>query len=61
MYCKHCGTEIDSDSTYCSNCGKPVLYNSLPKKEYSVDNSHVSTDEIVRVQIIKENKDSDEN
>jgi hypothetical protein len=22
MYCKHCGSEIDSDSKYCKKCGK---------------------------------------
>ena len=21
-YCKHCGTSIDSDSTFCKKCGK---------------------------------------
>ena len=22
MYCKHCGEEIDADSTFCKSCGK---------------------------------------
>ena len=22
MYCKHCGAEIDADSTFCKKCGK---------------------------------------
>ena len=22
MYCKHCGTSIDSDSRFCKSCGK---------------------------------------
>lgn len=22
IYCKHCGTSIDSDSKFCKNCGK---------------------------------------
>ena len=24
MFCKHCGTKIDSDSTFCSFCGKEL-------------------------------------
>lgn len=24
MYCKHCGTFIDDDSTFCSNCGHRI-------------------------------------
>ena len=24
MYCKHCGKEIDDNSTFCQHCGKPV-------------------------------------
>ena len=23
MYCKHCGAEIDADSSFCKKCGKP--------------------------------------
>ncbi len=22
IYCKHCGTEIDADSSFCKKCGK---------------------------------------
>jgi hypothetical protein len=28
MYCKDCGHKLDTESKYCSNCGKPVI----PKK-----------------------------
>ena len=24
MYCKHCGQNIDDDSTFCAKCGKPI-------------------------------------
>ena len=24
IYCKYCGTPIDSDSTFCKNCGKKL-------------------------------------
>ena len=24
MYCKYCGSVIDSDSTFCKNCGKKI-------------------------------------
>jgi predicted nucleic acid-binding Zn ribbon protein len=29
MYCKHCGTSIPPDATFCGNCGKPSQDNSL--------------------------------
>jgi uncharacterized membrane protein YvbJ len=24
MYCKHCGTQLDSDARFCTGCGAPV-------------------------------------
>ena len=24
IYCKHCGAQIDADSTFCKKCGKPL-------------------------------------
>ena len=27
MYCKHCGKEIEDNSSFCKNCGKPLNNN----------------------------------
>lgn len=25
MYCKHCGKQIDDNSTFCNHCGKQLV------------------------------------
>jgi hypothetical protein len=32
MYCKFCGSQIDRDSTFCSNCGKKISYEPIKVK-----------------------------
>ncbi len=27
MYCKHCGKEIEDNSSFCNHCGKPLVNN----------------------------------
>jgi TM2 domain-containing membrane protein YozV len=34
MYCKHCGTEIDSAAEYCTSCGKKVGGGDAPSSLY---------------------------
>lgn len=31
MYCKHCGKEIDDNSTFCKHCGKQINDTYIPK------------------------------
>jgi len=49
MYCEHCGTKLDSDSKFCTNCGKstsepPVTSISENSSDFSapVDNSVIN-------------------
>ena len=43
MYCKHCGKEIDDNSTFCKHCGKPLNgdatnFNIEPIKRFLLSN-----------------------
>ena len=31
MYCRHCGTQIDNDSKFCSSCGKSNQADVVPE------------------------------
>lgn len=31
MYCRHCGTQIDNDSKFCSSCGKTNQADASPE------------------------------
>lgn len=34
MYCKNCGSPLDSDSKFCSNCGNQMIHEDLGNKKY---------------------------
>ncbi len=48
MYCKHCGTEIDSAAEFCASCGKRVGGEDSPSSLYK--------HELTRIKAAKELK-----
>ena len=58
MFCKHCGTQIDDNSAFCTNCGKPViktdivdtdLFKDLNTKHCTNCGAQISEDAVVCV------------
>lgn len=47
MYCKNCGTEINNDNVYCSNCGKP--YDKFTNKDNQVTNQVSLIDKVKKI------------
>ncbi len=48
MYCKYCGTEIDSAAEYCASCGKKAGNGDAPSSLYR--------HELTRIKAVKELK-----
>lgn len=47
MYCKNCGTKINNDNVYCSNCGKP--YDKFTNKDNQVTNQVSLIDKVKKI------------
>ena len=50
MYCKHCGKEIDDNSTFCQHCGKKLVETKKVVIEFTKPNLDGAKDGIAKIQ-----------
>ncbi len=39
IYCSKCGTKLDDNASFCSNCGTPIV--KIKREEYSVSSDNL--------------------